>query len=45
MRPRLEIVGSSKSVGGFRGLFVCSGCSLWLPNVLGAEVDDVRDDS
>jgi hypothetical protein len=28
-----------------RVFFLPPGCSFWLPNILGAEVDNVRDDS
>jgi hypothetical protein len=43
--PRLEKVGSSRSVGASMTFFWVPRCSSWLPGVLGTEVDEVRDDS
>jgi hypothetical protein len=43
--PRVEIVGSLRSVGDSMAFYWASGCSLWLLSVRCAEVDDARDDT
>jgi hypothetical protein len=43
--PKLEDVGSSRSVGAFKAFFLPFGCSFRLPSVLGAKVDGAWDDS
>jgi hypothetical protein len=40
VRLRLEMVGSSRSVGGFHNLLLALVCSLRLLDILGAAVDD-----
>jgi hypothetical protein len=40
VRLRLEMVGSSRSVGGFHSLLLALVCSLRLLDILGAAVDD-----
>jgi hypothetical protein len=40
VRLRLEMVGLSRSVGGFHSLFLALVCSLRLLDILGAAVDD-----
>jgi hypothetical protein len=43
--PRLEMVGSLRLVGNSIALFWASRCSPQLLSILGAEVDDARDDT
>jgi hypothetical protein len=52
MGPKLEMVSSYRSVGGFHGVQISSrvfflplGCSLRQPSIPGDEVDGARDDS